>query len=560
MALEPTPTLHKHNLTGRVVLLIAICAAIAVIPMFLFGYRADSHDLGAHMASWMEAAQQFRQFILIPRWAVAANYGFGEPRFIFYPPLSWMLGGVLGLFLPWKFVPAVYVWLTFTTAGAAMWKCAREWLPPPQAAMAAVLFALNPYALTTAYMRCAYAELLASAFFPLLVWAVLRPGTSARKQIAILATILAAIWLVNYPAGVIATYSLVVLLLVLWASFHSWRTALFGVGSILLALGLDAWVLLPATWETKWIEINAVIPSKSLPWHNFIFTKDNTAVMIEFNRKISFLAAVLICVTVVAIPLSRRLREKHLAAWSSLSVLGGVSIFMMLPLSLLLWRYLPALRFVQFPWRWLFPLALSFSVLTTAVLTQQRRNWFAWLAVGCALFVFDGRIVLTKQPRTTRTITDLDSAMRSGTGYEGLPEYAPVGSRPTRLSKDAPRIVAVGDENSISRKLQVETWSPERKLVSVDSPEPFDVDLKLLAYPSWRAKLNEGDIDVGTNPDTGQIRMHVPAGSNRIDIFWRSPWDVTAGNVVSLLAIIILIFLSIGPATVPTYVAGKTFQ
>jgi len=541
---------YKSNLGCRVVGM-ALCSAIAVMPMLFFGYRADSHDLNAHMSSWMEAAQQFRQLNLIPRWAVAANYGFGEPRFMFYPPLSWMLGGILGLLLPWKIVPAVFVWLTLITAGVSMWKCARAWLPPFHADIAAVLFALNPYAIITAYIRCAYAELLASAFFPLLVWAALRLHPGTRKQFAVLAAILAAIWLTNYPAGVIATYSLVVLLLVVSFSRSSWRIAVSGAASILLALGLDAAVLLPSTWETRWIEINAITPNIFLPWHNFIFTRQNTDLMITFNRKISFLAVVLMFAAMLAIRLSRRMLEHDLSMWWSLTALAAVSSFMMLPVSRIFWRHLPALRFVQFPWRWLFPLALSVSLLTAAVFTSLHRKWAAWLAVGCALFVLDGRIILTRQPFTTRAITYLDRAIRCATGYAGLPEYAPVGSQPAEVSKDQPLVAVIGRQSTISTRLQVEEWLPERKLISLDSREPVDLDFKLFAYPSWHARLNGTDTNIGTNPGTGQIRLHVPAGPNSIAITWRSSWDVTVGVILSLLAIMILVSLCLGSDVKP---------
>ena len=542
--------IYKSNLGWRVVG-IAVCSGIAVMPMLIFGYRADSHDLNAHVSSWMEAAQQFRQLNLIPRWAAEANYGFGEPRFMFYPPLSWMLGGMLGLLLPWRIVPAVFVWLTLITAGLSMWKCARAWLPPFHADIAAVLFALNPYAIITAYIRCAYAELLASAFFPLLVWAALRLHASTRKQFAIVAAILAVIWLTNYPAGVIATYSLVVLLLVVSFLRNSWRIAVSGAASILLALGLDAAVLLPATWETRWIEINAITPNIFLPWHNFIFTRQNTDLMITFNRKISFLAVVLMVAAMFAIRLGRRVREHNLSMWWSLAALAAVSSFMMLPVSKVFWQHLPALRFVQFPWRWLFPLALTVSLLTAAVFTSLHRKWPIWLAVGCALFVLDGRIVLTKQPFTTRAITYLDSAIRSATGYEGLPEYAPVGSHRAEVTKDQPPVAVLGQQSTISTRLRVEEWLPERKLISLDSREPVDLDFKLFAYPTWHATLNKADTNILTNPDTGQIRLHVPAGPNNIAITWRSSWDVTAGVILSLLAFMTLVSLCLGSDAKP---------
>ena len=121
----------------------------------------------------MDVAGQWREGIFYPRWAEWANWGFGEPRFIFYPPLSWMLGAALGSFLPWKCVPGAFIWLALIVAGMSMWRLAREWLPESQAEAAAVFFAVNPYNLAIVYYRSDFAELLAVALLPLLLWCAL---------------------------------------------------------------------------------------------------------------------------------------------------------------------------------------------------------------------------------------------------------------------------------------------------------------------------------------------------------------------------------------------------
>lgn len=124
----------------------------------------------------MDAASQWREGIVYPRWAEWANWGFGEPRFVFYPPASWMIGAALGTVLPWAMAPGAFIWLTLIVAGMSMWKLAREWIPGSQAIVAAVLFELNPYHLVIVYYRSDFAELLASAFLPLMLWGALRVG------------------------------------------------------------------------------------------------------------------------------------------------------------------------------------------------------------------------------------------------------------------------------------------------------------------------------------------------------------------------------------------------
>ena len=93
----------KTSLAGRAFMLIVIAATLAVIPMLFFG-NVWGHDFDLHLPRWMDAAQQFREGIAFPRWAAGSNSGFGDPFFIFYPPLSWTLGATLGSILPWKMV------------------------------------------------------------------------------------------------------------------------------------------------------------------------------------------------------------------------------------------------------------------------------------------------------------------------------------------------------------------------------------------------------------------------------------------------------------------------
>jgi hypothetical protein len=102
--------------------------------------------------------QSWLHGIPYPHWMPSANYGAGEPRFMFYPPLTWMLGAALGFVLPWTLSPcADFLFLAATGPGdTRAGPCLALADAPATLAGCAALF--SGFALFTAYERTAFAE------------------------------------------------------------------------------------------------------------------------------------------------------------------------------------------------------------------------------------------------------------------------------------------------------------------------------------------------------------------------------------------------------------------
>ncbi len=95
---------------------LALLAAQAVAGWRL--HEPRGYDFKFHLSSWLEVADQWRAGTCFPRWSLWAYWGFGEPRFIFYPPASPMLGAALGSLLPWPLVPQAFVCLVLARVRA----------------------------------------------------------------------------------------------------------------------------------------------------------------------------------------------------------------------------------------------------------------------------------------------------------------------------------------------------------------------------------------------------------------------------------------------------------
>jgi len=127
------PPFRWRGFVGAAVILVA--AVVAVAPLVL---RGDScgHDFDFHLVSWFDALSSWRHGIVYPHWTASANYGAGEPRFVFYSPLTWMMGAALGAVLPWTLVPVVLTYLLLAGTGLAVRALGREVLEDGAATLA----------------------------------------------------------------------------------------------------------------------------------------------------------------------------------------------------------------------------------------------------------------------------------------------------------------------------------------------------------------------------------------------------------------------------------------
>jgi len=231
-------------------------ATLAVMPLIVLG-NVSGHDVEFHLPTWIDAAQHWREGVAYPSWSGGGHFGFGDPRFIIYPPLSWLLGGLLALVLPGVMLPGVYVWICVALSVFVAYGLAREWLGRGAALWAAGLYATNPYMLLVFTHRCAYSELLAQAGFPVALLFLLRlahPDSHNLRDIAGLAAAFAWIWLSNVPLAVIASYALGFALLVLAIRGRSLRALVRGGVALGLGLGLAAFYVVPVVVEQHWIQ------------------------------------------------------------------------------------------------------------------------------------------------------------------------------------------------------------------------------------------------------------------------------------------------------------------
>jgi hypothetical protein len=502
------------------------------------------------MASWLDAAAQWKQGIAFPRWAEWPNYGYGEPRFIFYPPLSWLLGALLGSLVPWNAVAALFIVSVQTFAGWSAYLLMCR-LPVSRWArlFGAACFAANPYALVIAYVRSDFAELLAMAFLPFLllgtlaVCGFLADPEGGFPAIFAFALPFCAIWLSNAPAAVIATYAAAFLFL--WQSFlsRSFWPAARGAAGILLGLLLAAFYLVPAIYEQRWVNISSVLAAGLSPADNYLYARTADAEHDAFNRVVSNIAVLLLLWALLAVLAAWRRRQGTSSAGRKLcSLLGPCALgagLLMLPLASPLWRYLPELRFVQFPWRWMSVVALAAMVLMT-VSAEGNVRWM-WLVAAALAIAGSGRYLVKHTWWDTEDMPTLEAAKEDDSGFEGTDEYDPAGDDHSDLPQKQPRAKllpgASGEGAQPGSQIFVENWTAERRVLRVTTPGPARIAVRLVDYPAWRVKVNGHTVAAEHIPESEQMIVPVPSGKSTIEIRFTRTADRVIGGGISVLAV-----------------------
>ena len=569
--------------------IIVVMAAIAAAPVRLHGPFCGD-DLQFHAISWLDAQHSWRQGIAYPRWASSPNYGAGEPRFLFYPPLTWMLGAALGTLLPWSWVPAILTFLLLAATGLATRKLGRQLLPEAPAILAGCIAIFSFHALFTAYDRAAFGELTGGFWMPLLLPFALRdriPEAGIWRRAldgstVPLALVVAGAWLSNVPVGVMSSYLLAGVAIAAALLARSWFPILRASAAVLLGLATAAIYLVPAVFEQRWvdsleatgvsvepglnIENNWLFGRNALPsmqWHNVLLYAVSWLV----------LAMIAIALASAAVVWMRHRRSTQSASqlrlWIVLACIPLAILFVQLPISLTLWNLLPKLRFLQFPWRWLVALEAPMAILLAAAilpgeLAPKWKRAAAGFVVGAFLFAS-----LFYVARTFFLECDADELQEvvmqypSGAGFWGSAEYAPPGTDNSVVARHLPDACLTADPNVILGKSTTTSDIPEwnrdqntcvatisasvRKAgelrISATATQAGYVILRLRSYPAWRLTLNGQPPTLMPQRADGLIAIPVPKGPLNLKAFWINTPDVIVGRWTSAFALISVIIL-----------------
>lgn len=519
-------------------IIVILVAVFAIFPLFSRGLP-PTHDGEYHILRFWQFDTAIRAGNIYPRWTPDFNNGYGIPLFNYVYPLPNYVSFILhGFGISYIDSFKLNFVLATLLSSALFYKWVSGHFGMRGGVIAAIFYTFAPYRFVDIYVRGSVGEVWALAFAPGLFWAVDKITQSSLYRYVVIGSFLLAFLI--YSHNILAlmffvfilSYAVFRLLFVKKnRMFIAWRLIL----TTIIGLGLSAPFFVPALLEKKYVTgLELFNIQKHFPdLYQLIIPAWGTGFSgITNSNQMSFqigIVNLLVVFSISVMLLVAFFRKKHLKPLEIFFIISFYfTVFLMLPVSMSVWKTIPLLNFFQFPWRLLSVVILICAFLAGSLLKERKV-----ISVLVVLLLISSTISYTKPAYyhqrddnyylTRQNFTD---GTNSPGNYfntvwlEGVP------------TKQKNKIVA--EEGAISELVSKAGFIKFK----LKSKEGSVVVIHTAYFPGWKGYIDEKPTEVVNND--GIINLKVPKGKHDVVLKLKNTPVQNLSWVIFLVSIVIL--------------------
>lgn len=372
-------------------ILIFILLLPVILPLFTKEIAGTTDNL-LHLFRVVNLKHAILQGYLLPRWAADVAHGLGEPLFNFNYPLPYYVVVFLhfaGFSL--NTASQVFAAITLIFSAVFMYLFLKEHLRNLSAFIGAVAYVYFPYHLHSVFIAGDWGTWLAFAFLPLIFWTITKMAKTGNLK-WIIASIIAFFLLIlsHNLLAILSTMLLITYLPLLYVGQPKKKIFFTNIMLVFLFSALlTSWFWLPAIFENKLIGIKAGFVYAKVNRGFFFDTiapiLKNSSDLLAFKRPSTFtyptvslfsiFSAIILMIYIFKKSILEKKREHfYLVIFALFWFL--FSIFMTRSASNLLWKVIPGIDFIAYPYRFFyittFSAAIIFSFLFNLLVNKSK--------------------------------------------------------------------------------------------------------------------------------------------------------------------------------------------
>ncbi|MDX2032870.1 MAG: 6-pyruvoyl-tetrahydropterin synthase-related protein [Blastocatellia bacterium] len=540
----------------------ALCGIWLAVSLGLAGSRLGDAaygvqgDLSLHYHIARSYSQSLSEGDWRPRWAGVLDGGWGDALFTFYPPLSYLVSGLL-MRLPGvdalgslKILSVLILFL----GQAGGYLLARRFFDRRASLLAGVAYVALPGYALIGLNRNFLANAMGLALAPLVMrgaYGVLVDEERVRSGV-ILALSASGLVLSHLLTTYLCGIAVGGMALLFWPR-TGWRGPMRLAAAGVLVFGLTAFFLAPQQIERSWVHLDLQLIRQD--YRNYLLFAQ-PAEGGAYRRMWTGLNLVISLVTALQVALSLLLTagvagRRRSGPPVAVMVRWGLGMTLLallisLPGSEPIWERVPGLRFIQFPWRALPFVSLGSGLAAAALWTvwgelpRGRRLWLApllGLTVAANLF-FTWMVVRRYDvglsgPQVAETLTapgvgkitfaESLEIQRQENGDRRMLAYTANQPyfRPATADLDYyPPAQSVGGLTVLDGRCRVtpERLGNEDRVFLVECESAAQARIETYHYPHWVARIDDAEVGLETEPERGRMRLGLPAGRHRLRV------------------------------------------
>jgi len=541
--------LNKKLFTFIGPILIIFLVSLFILRSFFKSGFPETHDGQLYLARFANFRLATIDKHFPVRWASNLNYKFGYPIFNFNYYTPYILGtpfNMLGADFETSF--KIVIFFSFFIGGLFWYLFFQKKISKQVGLITALIYLTAPYQILDILVRCSIGEIVALGVLPFILWAFDRLISQSNRLNFFIATLGLTFFALTH--NIIFFFSIPVLILfVIFTALHQKKLSfkyLFPIIlSFALAAGLSLFFWVPALMEKQYTNMDQLdqmsheyldhFPTfKQLvysPWgygYSYKGTDDKMSFQVGPVHWLIALSSILFL-------LFNYLKKKKINySWLFFSILFLGSIFFLTSASIPIWKILPFVNYVQFPWR-----LLTFAILAVAGLTAflaEKLPKLSWILVIASLVY----IVSIAKPGGW---IDWDDYF-----YYEYPFTTSIMSAngPKWFTLEVDQRLEFGNSKMFDIKgvsfFKEISWKTQQHIYQVNASVDTEIIERTAYFPGWEVKIDgqPTEINYQRKDYPGTISYSVKKGKHLIETkFTENTPARYLGNSISIISLLI---------------------
>jgi len=532
------------------ILFFSFCVSIPVILPFLHAGYFPTHDGEWAVVRFGDMFRTIRDLQIPARFSGNLNFGYGYPLFNFTYPFPYYFG-IIFHFLGFGFVNTIKMLFAGSVVFSAffMFFAAKLlWKNTWAGIVSSICYVYFPYRMVDLYVRGSVGESMSFVLFPLLFYLAIK---LIEKP-----SLLLVFWIAVSTGILVITHNIMTVLFVpLYWVFILIQSALknrkaiksFFI-SIILGFGLSAFFWIPAIFEKNNILLSQIpIADRNLYFvklEQFIFPRWGYGVPTDpngFSYQLGLVHLAIFIIAVLSLLFLLIKNNKHLTDHSvkiacTLTIIAVFYIFLLFKPSEFLWKNIPLLSEINYPWIVLGILGFLISLLA-GFLSRQISGKYAMVLLG-VIAVF---LVLPYAKPQYYFDKEDNYYLTNDATTTSSNELMPLWVKKIPLQRPVSKVEIISGEGNVGEV----SYNSKQINFSINALTEADLKINTIYYPGWKISVDKVNTEISYSNEQGVMEILIPSGNHIVSgRFEETPLRLIS-DIISLSSFFMLLLLMI---------------